>query len=169
MSRVRWAAACLAVCFPVGLLLGACGEDVVETTGTNTLTVEVTNLVGAQGSELTAELSQNVDYLQTAPVWSLLTTSVTASPFSYSDTVPQLPEGEFDLSVVIDGGERRLLVDGVERDLEASSLAVQVLGDLACHRLQLAHRVLPDGLGILRFELQRRIDFRCGGVRRTEF
>ena len=99
MSRIRWAATVLAVFVPVGLLLGACGEDVVETTGTNTLTVEVTNLVGAQGSELTAELSKNVDYLQEAPVWTLLTTSVTASPFSYSDTVPQLPEGEFDLSV----------------------------------------------------------------------
>ena len=59
----------------------------------------MTNLVGAQGSELTAELSKNVDYLQKAPVWTLLTTSVTSSPFSYSDTVPQLPEGEFDLSV----------------------------------------------------------------------
>lgn len=99
MSRIRWAATFLAVLVPVGLLLGACGEDVVETTGTNTLTVEVTNLVGAQGSELTAELGMNVDYLQEAPVWTLLTTSVTASPFSYSDTVPQLPEGEFDLSV----------------------------------------------------------------------
>jgi len=99
MSRIRWAATVLAVCVPMGLLLGACGEDVVETTGTNTLTVEVTNLVGAQGSELTAELSQNVDYMQKAPVWTLLTTSVTSSPFSYSDTVPQLPEGEFDLSV----------------------------------------------------------------------
>ena len=71
----------------------------METTGTNTLTVEVTNLVEAQGSELTAELSKNVDYMQKAPVWTLLTTSVTSSPFSYSDTVPQLPEGEFDLSV----------------------------------------------------------------------
>lgn len=60
MSRIRWAAAVFAVCVPMGLLLGACGEDVVETTGTNTLTVEVTNLVGAQGSELTAELSKNV-------------------------------------------------------------------------------------------------------------
>lgn len=98
-SRIRWAATVFAVCVPMGLLLGACGEDVVETTGTNTLTVEVTNLVGAQGSELTAELSKNVDYMQTAPVWTLLTTSVTSSPFSYSDTVPQLPEGEFDLSV----------------------------------------------------------------------
>ena len=100
MSRIRWAATVLAVCVPMGLLLGACGEDVVETTGTNTLTVEVTNLVGAQGSELTAELSKNVDYMQKAPVWTLLTTSVTSSPFSYSDTVPQLPEGEFDLLVM---------------------------------------------------------------------
>ena len=99
MSRIRWAATVLAVCLPMGLLLGACGSDVVETTGTNTLTVEVTNLVEAQGSELTAELSKNVDYMQKAPVWTLLTTSVTSSPFSYSDTVPQLPEGEFDLSV----------------------------------------------------------------------
>ena len=99
MSRIRWAGAVLAVCLPMGLLLGACGEDAVETTGTNTLTVEVTNLVGAQGSELTAELGKNVDYLQKAPVWTFLVTSVTSSPFSYSDTVPQLPEGEFDLSV----------------------------------------------------------------------
>jgi hypothetical protein len=99
MSRIRWAATVLAVYVPMGLLLGACGDDVVETTGTNTLTVEVTNLVEAQGSELTAELSKNVDYTQKAPVWTLLTTSVTSSPFSYSDTVPQLPEGEFDLSV----------------------------------------------------------------------
>ena len=99
MSRIRWAATVLAVCVPMGLLLGACGEDVVETTGTNTVTVEVTNLVGAQGSELSAELSKNVDYMQEAPVWTLLTTSVTSSPFSYSDTVPQLPEGEFGLSV----------------------------------------------------------------------
>ena len=99
MSRIRWAATVLAVSVPMGLLVGACGQDVVETTGTNTLTVEVTNLVGAQGSELTAELRENVDYLQEAPVWTLLTTSVAASPFSYSDTVPQLPEGEFDLVV----------------------------------------------------------------------
>jgi hypothetical protein len=99
MSRISWAATVLAVFVPVGLFLGACGEDVVETTGTNALTVEVANLVGAQGSELTAELSKNVDYMQKAPVWTLLTTSVTASPFSSSDTVQQLPEGEFDLSV----------------------------------------------------------------------
>ena len=99
MSRIRWAATILAVCLPMGLLLGACGSDVVETTGTNTLTVEVTNLVEAQGSELTAELSKNVDYMQKAPVWTVLVTSVTSSPFSYSDTVPQLPEGEFGLSV----------------------------------------------------------------------
>ena len=99
MSRIRLVAAVLGAWVPVGLLLAACGEDVV-TTGTNTLTVEVTNLLGAQGSELTAELRKNVDYTQTAPVWTLLTTSVTASPFSYSDTVPQLPEGEFDLSVM---------------------------------------------------------------------
>lgn len=100
MSRIRWAATVLAVCVPVGgLFLGACGQDVVETAGTNTLTVEVTNLVGAQGSELTAELSKNVDYMQKAPVWTLLTTSVTGSPFSDSVTVTQLPEGEFDLSV----------------------------------------------------------------------
>lgn len=99
MARIRWIAVVLAVGVPMGPLLGACGEDVVETTGTNTLTVEVVNLAGAQGSELTAELSKNVDYMQKAPVWTLLTTSVTSSPFSYSDTVPQLPEGEFDLSV----------------------------------------------------------------------
>ena len=99
MSRNGWAATVCAVGVPLGLLLGACGEDVVETTGTNTLTVEVANLVGAQGSELTAELSKNVDYFQEAPVWTFLTTPVTGSPFSYSDTVPQLPEGEFDLSV----------------------------------------------------------------------
>jgi hypothetical protein len=48
---------------------------------------------------LTAELGRNVDYTQEAPVWTFLVTSVTGSPFSYSDTVPQLPEGEFDLSV----------------------------------------------------------------------
>jgi hypothetical protein len=110
MSRIRWAATVLALCIPMGLLLGACGEDVVETTGTNTLTVEVTNLVGAQGSELTAELSKNVDYMQKAPVWTFLVTSVTSSPFSYSDTVPQLPEGEFDLSVTA----------GSDKDAEAT-------------------------------------------------
>jgi hypothetical protein len=98
MSRSRWAATILAVCIPMGTLLGACGQD-VETTGTNTLTVEVSNLVGAQGSELTAELIKDVDYMQKAPVWTLLTTTVTGSPFSYSDTVRQLPEGEFTLLV----------------------------------------------------------------------
>jgi hypothetical protein len=118
MSRIRWAATALAVFVPVGLLLGACGEDVVETTGTNTLTVEVTNLVGAQGSELTAELSKNVDYLQEAPVWTLLTTSVTASPFSYSDTVQQLPEGEFDLSVRA----------GSEKDTKVATVKGQACG-----------------------------------------
>lgn len=99
MSRTRWAIAVLCACIPVGLSLGACGQEVVETTGTSTLTVEVANLVGASGSELTAELTKNVDYGQEAPVWTALATSVTASPFSYSDTVAQLPEGEFGLTL----------------------------------------------------------------------
>jgi hypothetical protein len=43
-----------------------CGRDTVETTGTNSWAVEVTEMVGAQGSQLSAELTKNVDYLQKA-------------------------------------------------------------------------------------------------------
>jgi hypothetical protein len=88
----------LALCAPLIGLTG-CGRDTVETTGTSSLTVEVTELVGAQGSQLSAELSKNVDYLEKAPTWTLLTTTVTSSPFAFSDTVAQLPEGEFGLFV----------------------------------------------------------------------
>lgn len=114
MARIRWVAGVLAVCVPMGLVVGACGQDVVETTGTNSVTVEVANVVGAQGSTMTGELRKNVDYLQEAPVWALLTTSVTGSPFSYSDTVPQLPEGEFDLMVSAgsDAGSQQAKVKG---------------------------------------------------------
>ena len=99
MSRSAWRLALLALCVPGAIWIGGCGERAVETTGTSTLTVEVTDLVGAQGSELSAEMVKNVDYLEKAPVWTFLTTTVDASPFTYSDTVAQLPEGEFGLMV----------------------------------------------------------------------
>ena len=88
----------VAICLSMGIAVAACGGE-VESIGTNTLTVAVTNLVGAQDSELRAELGLNVDYLQQAPTWEFLTTTVTASPFGYRDTVQQLPEGEFTLSI----------------------------------------------------------------------
>lgn len=89
----------LAACVPLTIGLGGCAPDPVVTTGTNTLTVEVVDLVGAQGSQLQAELTKNVDYMQNAPTWALLSTSVTSSPFTFSGTVMSLPEGEFGLSV----------------------------------------------------------------------
>jgi hypothetical protein len=99
MTRSRWTRIALALCVPLAMGLSSCGQEEVDTTGTNTLTVEVANLVGAQDSELTAEMSMNVDYGQEAPVWTLLTTTVTGSPFSFADSLEQLPEGEFDLMV----------------------------------------------------------------------
>lgn len=89
----------LCACLPMVVGVVGCGQDDERATGTNALTVEVVNLVGAEGSQLTGELSKNVDYGHTAPTWPLLSTTVTASPFSFSDTVAQLPEGEFDLTV----------------------------------------------------------------------
>ena len=99
MTRSRWPHVVLALCVPLVLGLSSCGQEEVNITGTNSLTVEVANLVGAQDSELTAEMSMNVDYGQRAPVWTLLTTTVTGSPFSFADSLGQLPEGEFDLMV----------------------------------------------------------------------
>jgi hypothetical protein len=96
MKRVV-AFAGVVLCLAVGVT--GCGQDEVATTGTNSLTVEVVDLVGATGSELRGELSMNVDYGQTAPTWTMLTTPVTASPFTHSDTLGQLPEGEFGLFV----------------------------------------------------------------------
>lgn len=94
-----WRMVCWAVTLPLALGVAGCGQDEVVTVGTNTLTVEVTNLVGADGSQLTAELSKNVDYGQTAPTWQLFGTDVTASPFSANATLERLPEGGFDLSL----------------------------------------------------------------------
>ena len=89
----------LCACVPLVVGVVGCGQDDEPTTGTSSLTVEVVNLVGAEGSQLEGEIRKNVDYGQTAPTWPLLSTPVTASPFSFSDTVEQLPEGEFDLTV----------------------------------------------------------------------
>jgi hypothetical protein len=87
--------------------LSGCGRD-VETTGTNTLTVEVEDLVGAQGSQVRGDLTKNVDYLQQAPIWTVFDTAVTSSPFSTSSTLPGLPEGEFGLTVTAGpGGKSR--------------------------------------------------------------
>ncbi len=96
----------LCACLPLVVGVVGCGQDDEPTTGTNSLTVEVVNLVGAEGSQLEGELSKNVDYGQTAPTWALLTTNVTASPFSYSETVEALPEGEFDLTVQAGSAEK---------------------------------------------------------------
>lgn len=99
MTRVgRFLMVC-AVCVPLVVGVVGCGQDDEPTTGTNSLTVEVVNLVGGEDSRLAGELAKNVDYGQAAPTWALLSTEVTASPFSFSDTVEQLPEGEFDLTV----------------------------------------------------------------------
>lgn len=91
----------LSVAMVVGL--AACGTS---TTGTSSLTVELTNLVGAQGSQLRAELIKNVDYGQKAPVWEFLTTEVPASPFAYTGTVENLPDGDFSLAVIA-GSEKK--------------------------------------------------------------
>ncbi len=100
MTRSRRPHIALALCIPLTIVLSSCGQEEVNTTGTNSLTVEVTNLVGAQNSELTAEMGMNVDYGQEAPVWTFLTTTVTGSPFSSADTLEKLPEGQFDLTVL---------------------------------------------------------------------
>lgn len=99
MTRLARRVLASALCIPLAVGVCGCGQDEVATTGTNTLTVEVVNLVGAQGSDLSAELSKNVDYGQQAPVWTLPATPVTGSPFAHSETLTQLPEGEFDLTV----------------------------------------------------------------------
>lgn len=88
-----------ALALPLVLGVSACGKDVEQTTGTNSLTIELSQLVNATGSELTAELRKNVDYGKTAPTWSFPAAAVTASPFTYRGTVDNLPEGEFDLTV----------------------------------------------------------------------
>jgi hypothetical protein len=99
MSRSGWLRVVIALCVPLAIGLSSCAHEQVDTTGTNSVTVEVANLVGAQNTELTAEMSMNVDYGQKAPVWTFLTTTVTGSPFSFADSLGQLPEGEFDLMV----------------------------------------------------------------------
>lgn len=110
--RRGWLVLALALCLPVAVV--GCGQDEEATTGSNSVTVEVVDLVGATGSELNAELRKNVDYGQTPPVWTLLTTTVTDSPFTYRDTVAQLPEGEFDLAVMAgsDGKSESATVKG---------------------------------------------------------
>lgn len=96
---IRCAAAVLAVglTVPVGGL-AAC-QSQVETTGTNSLTIGIKDLTGAQGSQLNAELSKNVDYLQEVPTWTMFALTVPSTPFSSADTLDGLPEGEFDLLV----------------------------------------------------------------------
>jgi hypothetical protein len=99
MTGSRWPQLVIALCVPLVIGLSSCAQEAVDITGTNSLTVEVTDLVGAQNSELTAEMTMNVDYGQKAPVWTLITTTVTGSPFSFAESLGQLPEGEFDLTV----------------------------------------------------------------------
>ena len=99
MTSITRRAAVIALCLPAALWLGSCGQGADQATGTSSLTIEVVNLVGAQGSQLSAELVKNVDYLEKAPMWTFLTTDVDASPFEYSDTQGLLPEGEFGLMV----------------------------------------------------------------------
>jgi hypothetical protein len=94
-----WTMVGVALGIPLALGVAGCGQDEVVTVGTNTLTVEVTNLVGADGSQLAAELTKNVDYGQTAPTWQMFGSDVTASPFSASATLERLPEGEFGLTL----------------------------------------------------------------------
>lgn len=89
----------LALAVPLALGVAGCGQDEVSTVGTNTLVVEVVNLVDAEGSPLTAELSKDVDYGQTAPTWQLFGADITASPASATDTLENLPEGGFGLSL----------------------------------------------------------------------
>ena len=99
MTRIVWRMALIGVCIPAVVWMGGCGQDVTTETGTNSLTLEVVDLVGAQGSQLGADMIKKVDYGQKPPVWNFLDTAVPESPFSYSETVQQLPEGEFDLMV----------------------------------------------------------------------
>lgn len=89
----------LVLVVPLVTGISACGKDAEQTTGTNSLTIELSQLVNATGSDLKAELSKNVDYGKTAPTWSFPTQAVTSSPFSYKGTLDNLPEGEFNLSV----------------------------------------------------------------------
>lgn len=112
MNRRGVAIVLLASCVPM-LGVAGCGQDPVQTTGTNSLTVQVNGLVGAKGSQLTAELSKGVDYGQTAPTWTVISTTVTSSPFASSGSVEQLPEGEFGL-VVLAGSAGKSEVEQVK-------------------------------------------------------
>jgi hypothetical protein len=85
----------------VGVGLSGCGEDVdTAATGSNTLVVEVVDITDAQGSALRAELAKNVDPMSKPPMWNFLEADVTSSPFAYSETLGDLPEGEFSLAVI---------------------------------------------------------------------
>lgn len=100
LSRILGPSAA-AVAMTVGL--AACGT---ETTGTSSLTVELTNLVGAEGSQLRAELTKKVDYGQKPPIWEFLTTTVSTSPFAHTGTVEDLPDGDFTLVVLAGSDEK---------------------------------------------------------------
>lgn len=79
----------------------ACGEDQDTTaTGTNSLTLAVSNVVDAIGSSTRAELVKNVDYGQQAPTWTFAETTLQTSPASFEDLLSDLPQGEFSLMVV---------------------------------------------------------------------
>ncbi|MGB7962345.1 MAG: hypothetical protein WCF12_05205 [Propionicimonas sp.] len=83
--------------------LAGCGSD---TSGTSSLTVELTDLVGAEGTQLRAELRKTAGYFEEAPVWEFLTTTVSDSPFAQTGTVEELPDGEFTLVVLAGSDEK---------------------------------------------------------------
>ncbi len=94
-----------AVFLALTVAVAGCGED-ERPTGTSSLTVELTNLVGAAGSQTRADLSQDAgDYFSQTPTWEFLTTEATSSPYSVTDTVAQLPEGDFLLSITAGSDE----------------------------------------------------------------
>lgn len=101
MNTRRWFA-CVWLLVPLaGLGLSGCGQDLdTVDSGTNTLIVQVQDVTDAQGSALRAELVKNVDPMSKPPVWNFMEADVTTSPFSYSQTVGELPEGEFSLAVI---------------------------------------------------------------------
>lgn len=81
--------------------IASCGADQdTAVTGSNTLTLQVTNVVDAVGSSTRAELVMNVDYGEQAPTWTFAETTLQTSPASFEDTLADLPEGEFSLAVV---------------------------------------------------------------------
>ena len=85
--------------------LVACGPQDNSQDGNSqesgSLTVELSGLQGADGTELSATLSEaDVSGLASARTWDFLTTTVPGSPYDYTDTLGEVPPGAYVLGVV---------------------------------------------------------------------